>query len=161
MVRQNQINRAKIRISVLSSGKEIAACDVIFRYKYRCRKVVAKVDLPVGTVISAENVKIEEAVSNRPERPNWAPPYGLAAKRLIQANAVVRSNMAGPVKLPILIKRNQSVLIKIDRLGLLVTAMGKAMQEARIGDYIRVKNINSQRIIVAKVNEDGTVEPVF
>ncbi len=115
----------------------------------------------VGEIISQENVKIEETLSHYPEPAGWKPPFGLVAKRRLPANSVIRPQMIGPVRSPIIVKRNQSVLIKIDRLGLLVTAMGSAMQEARVGDFIRVKNIDSQRIIVAKVNEDGTVEPVF
>jgi flagella basal body P-ring formation protein FlgA len=42
-----------------------------------------------------------------------------------------------------------------------VTATGKAMEKGRLGECIKVKNIDSQRVILAKVNEDGTVEPVF
>jgi flagella basal body P-ring formation protein FlgA len=35
------------------------------------------------------------------------------------------------------------------------------MQEGRAGEYIKVRNLDSQRMILAKVNEDGTVEPIF
>ncbi|MHC4087226.1 MAG: flagella basal body P-ring formation protein FlgA [Planctomycetota bacterium] len=35
------------------------------------------------------------------------------------------------------------------------------MQEGRTGEYIKVRNLNSQRIILARVKEDGTVEPVL
>ncbi|MHC4762939.1 MAG: flagellar basal body P-ring formation chaperone FlgA, partial [Planctomycetota bacterium] len=61
----------------------------------------------------------------------------------------------------ILLKRNQNVVIKVDRLGLLITAIGKTMQDGRVGEYIKVRNVDSQRIIMAKVSEDGSVEPVF
>jgi flagella basal body P-ring formation protein FlgA len=37
--------------------------------------------------------------------------------------------------------------------------MGIAMQDGRAGDYIKVRNTDSQRIILAKIKEDGTVEP--
>jgi flagella basal body P-ring formation protein FlgA len=69
--------------------------------------------------------------------------------------------MVGPVKPQVLLKRNQTILIKVDRLGLLVTAIGRTMQDGGVGEYIKVQNLNSQRIITAKVNEDGSVEPVF
>ncbi len=35
------------------------------------------------------------------------------------------------------------------------------MQEGRAGEYIKVRNVDSRRVISAKVNKDGTVEPVF
>jgi flagella basal body P-ring formation protein FlgA len=69
--------------------------------------------------------------------------------------------MLAPVKSPIITKRNQKVLIRIDMPGFLITAFGKAMQDGRAGEYIKVRNVDSQRIILARINEDGTVKPVF
>ena len=60
-----------------------------------------------------------------------------------------------------IVNRNQNVIIKIDRFGLLVTAAGKALQKGCAGENIKVQNVDSNRIIVAKINEDGSVEPVF
>ena len=77
------------------------------------------------------------------------------------ANTILSTDMVGPVKPPILLRRNQTILIKVDRLGLFVTAIGRTMQDGQIGEYIKVQNLDSQRIITAKVNEDGSVEPVF
>ena len=79
----------------------------------------------------------------------------------IPANKVIQSNMLATIKSPVITKRNQKVLIRIDMPGFLITAFGKAMQEGRAGEYIKVRNVDSQRIISAKVNEDGTVEPVL
>jgi flagella basal body P-ring formation protein FlgA len=146
---------------VLVDGKQIGTREVTFLLKYNCRRAVALVDIPAGAAISPENVKIEKAPSNYPERANWSPPYGLIAKRRIAANSVIHSYMIGPAESQVLLKRNQSVVVRIDRPGLLVTAVGKAMQDGRAGDYIRVRNMDSKRIILAKVNEDGTVEPVL
>ena len=154
-------NQAKVRVTAFSGDKEIGSRDVAFRLGYNGRKLVAQVDIPPGAVISPENVKIEKMVSNYPEPANWAVPYGFIAKRRLPANTVIRPGMIGPVKLAVLLKRNQNVVIKVDRLGFLITAIGKAMQDGRVGEYIKVRNVDSQRIILAKVNEDGSVEPVL
>src|SRR4030043_102430 len=154
-------NQAKVMISVVEDGNQIDEREVTFRLKFKCRRAVTLVDIPAGTVISSSNVKIEEAVSNEPEPANWKPPFGQIAKRSLSANTVLGTNMFGPVKPEAVIERNQNVVIRIERPHLLVTAVGKAMQEGRTGEYIRVRNINSQRIILARVNEDGTVEPIF
>jgi hypothetical protein len=71
------------------------------------------------------------------------------------------SDKAKTQKEPAIIERNQNVCIRIDKGGLVVTASGKAMQPGKSGEKIKVRNIDSQRVILAKVNEDGTVEPVF
>ena len=154
-------NQAKVQIAVLADGKEIEVREVTFRLKYNCRRVVTLAELVAGTVISAKNVKIEKSVSNYPEPADWKPPYGLVARRKLRANTVIRSDMIGPAKPAVVVGRNQTVVIRIERPGILVTAIGKAMQDGRAGEYIKVRNVDSQRIILAKVNEDGTVEPIF
>ena len=154
-------NQAKVQIVVIENGKQIGECEVTFRLKYDCRRAVTLVDIPAGAVISSENVKIESAISSHPEPANWRLPYGLIAKRRLPAKTVLQPHMFGPVKPVVIVGRNKNVVIRIERPLLLVTAIGKAMQDGRAGEYIKVRNLDSQRIILVKVNEDGTVEPVF
>ncbi|MHC4460054.1 MAG: flagellar basal body P-ring formation chaperone FlgA [Planctomycetota bacterium] len=154
-------NQSKVQIAVLADGKEIDVREVTFRLRYNCRRVVALVDIPAGMVISAKNVKIEKSMSNYPEPSDWRPPYGLVARRKLRANTVIRSDMIGPVKPAVIVGRNQTVVIRIERPGLLVTAIGKAMQDGRAGEYIKVRNVDSRRIILAKVREDGSVDPIL
>lgn len=159
--KSNIKNRAKVFISAFSGDKEIGSREVSFSLKYNCRQLVAQIDIPSGEIITPENTRIEKAISNRPEPTNWQAPYGLAARRRLPVNTVIKNNMVGPVKPKVLLKRNQNVIIRIDTFGLLVTAVGKTMQKGHVGEYIKVRNVDSQRIIMAKVNEDGTVEPIF
>jgi flagella basal body P-ring formation protein FlgA len=161
LVKSATKNQARVQIAVMQNGKKVAEREVTYRLKYNCRRAVALVDIPTGTVISPENVKIENTISYQPEPENWKPPYGLIAKRRLAAKTVLASNMFGPVKPAVIIDRNQNVVIRIEKPLLLVTAIGKAIQDGRAGDYIKVRNLNSQRIILVKVNEDGTVAPVF
>ncbi len=162
LVQSRARNQARVEIAVLSDGKKIGVCEVIFGLKYNASQAVARVDIPAGAVISPENVEIEKKTSNYPESSNnWRLPYGLIAKRRIPAKTVLRPNMLGPVKSPIIVRRNQKVVIRIDGPGFLITALGKAMQDGRAGEYIKVRNVDSQRIILVGVNEDGSVKPVF
>jgi len=161
LVQSRTRNQTRVEIAVLSDGKKIGVREVTFRLKYNCHKVVTLVELGAGAVINPENVKIEKTVSDYPEPANWRPPYGLVTKRRLPANTVLRPHMIGPVESPIIVKRNQNVVIRIEKPWLLITAVGKAMQEARTGEYIKVRNVDSQRIILARVNGDGTVEPAF
>ncbi|MCH7555869.1 MAG: flagellar basal body P-ring formation protein FlgA [Planctomycetes bacterium] len=161
LVQNRARNQARVEITILSGGKKIGVREVIFRLKYNFRQAVTKVNIPTGAIISPENVKIEKRASNNPEPADWKPPYGLIAKRQIPANTVLRPNILGPVMSPIITKRNQKVLIRIDRPGFLITVFGKAMQDGRAGEYIKVRNVDSQRIILVKIKEDGSVEPVF
>ncbi|MBN2590872.1 MAG: flagellar basal body P-ring formation protein FlgA [Sedimentisphaerales bacterium] len=149
-----------LRIEVSSGDQKIGSRSITFRLEYENRTPVALTNIPVGTVITSENIKIEKRPSYSPEPLDWKSPYGLVAKRVIQANTVIRNDMIGTVKPEVIIKRNQNVVIRIVRPGFTISAVGKTMQDGRVGECIKVKNVDSQTIIIAKVNEDGSVEPM-
>ena len=164
LVKSAEINRVRVRITASSGHKEIGVREVTFRLKYNCHKLVTQLDIEQGQVISPENTRIEKVIADYPEPANWAVPYGLVAKRRLPANTIIRPNMVGPAKSQLVVKRNQNVVIRIDTPALLITANGKALQNGTAGEYIKVKmqiSNESQRVIIAKVNEDGTLEPVL
>lgn len=152
---------ARVQITVFADGKQIETREVVLRLKYDYRRAVTLVELDAGQILSPENIKIEKVTSNYPEPLNWRAPYGFVTRRFIDANTVVQPGMISSVKPQVLLERNKTVLIRFENHGLLVTAVGKTMQKGSLGEYIKVRNIDSQRIILAKIKEDGTVEPVF
>jgi len=154
-------NRPRIDIDVVADGSLIATRRIAFAASYKCRTVVALVDIPKGTVISAENVRIETASSDYPEPDMWSPPYGHIATRVIEANSVIGPHMTTSPQRQTVIKRNENVVVRIDMPGLLITAVGKALQDGKTGDSIRVRNADSRMIIWARVNEDGTLCPIY
>ncbi|MEJ2648357.1 MAG: flagellar basal body P-ring formation chaperone FlgA [Sedimentisphaerales bacterium] len=156
-----QASQVKVEVSVFSGDNKIGSRSVTFRLEYESRTPVAIVDIAPGAVISTENVKIEKRSSNSPEQKDWKSPYGMLAKRAIKANTEIRDQMLASVERQIVIKRNQNVIIRIEKPGFVITAVGKTMQDGKSGDFIKVRNVDSQRIIIAKVNGDGSVEPVL
>jgi len=154
-------NQASVRIEVMSNGKKQGSREVTFRLKYYCRKAIALVDINKGTVISPENVKIEKTVSNRPEPADWTEPYGLIARRTIAADNELNLDMVGAREFEVVVKRGKTVVIRVERPRFLITTVGQAMQDGKTGDFIKVRNMDSRRVIIAKVCKDGVVEPVF
>jgi flagella basal body P-ring formation protein FlgA len=154
-------NQCKVEVTAFQNNQEIGRLEVPFRTRYHCRKVVTKTAIIKGELISAKNVTVENGVSDYPEPAGWTAPYGLVANRSLAANTAITGNMVGAPQPEVLIKRNQSVAIKIESAGLVASAIGKAMQDGAVGGYIKVQNVDSKIIIMAKVNEDGTVGPVF
>jgi flagellar basal body P-ring formation protein FlgA len=161
LISRGKNGEAITEVSIMVGGKKIESRQVIFHAKYNIRKAVTVADVEEGAPLTSENIKIEEVVSDIQEPANWSVPYGFIATRKLAAGTVVGPTMAKPPKPPVVIERNQNVVIKVERAGFVVTAMGKAIQQGKAGEYIKVKNIDSQRVIQVKVNEDGTVEPVF
>jgi len=154
-------NQVKVNVAILSAGKEIGVREVVFALKYSYRHAVTKIDVAAGGVFSPENLRIETQLSDYPEPADWAPPYGLAARRRLPADTVLLSHMVEAAKSPVIIERNQNVVIRIERPGFLITAVGKTMQDGKAGELIKVRNVDSQRIILVKIREDGCVEPVL
>lgn len=150
-----------VQIVVTADGNEVGVRDLSFRLKYQSRRAVTTREIPEGTVLTPEDVKIETVASDRPEPAGWQPPYGLIAVRKLVENTEVRSDLVSAAQTPIVVQRNRSVVIRIERPGLTVTAVGTALQEGRAGDFVKVRNTDSTRVIVCKVNADGTVEPVL
>lgn len=154
-------HQARVEIAVLSGSNRIGVRQVTFALVYERRQAVTKADILEGGIISSENIKIEKIQSNVPEPSDWKPPYGQIVKNRLPANTVLRPNMLRSLESPVIVKRNQNVLIRIERPGFLITAAGKTMQDGRAGDYIKVRNMDSQRIILARISEDGSAEPVL
>jgi flagella basal body P-ring formation protein FlgA len=150
-----------VQITVTGDGKELGVREVPFRLKYQCRRVATVKEIAEGAALTPNNVKIETVVSDQPEPANWRPPYGLVAVRTLPAGTEVRSDMIGLLQSPVVVRRNETVVIRAERPGLLITAVGTALQEARAGEYVKVRNADSSRIIICKVNGDGTVEPML
>jgi flagella basal body P-ring formation protein FlgA len=161
LVSRGANGQAITEVGVVADGKQIETRQVIFRAKYNVHRVITVTDVKEGTTLTANNTRIENVVSDEPELMGWSVPYGFVAVRNLPAGTVVGSNMAKSPQPPVVIERNQTVVIRIERAGLVVTAMGKATQQGKLGECIKVRNVDSQRVILAKVNEDGTVEPVF
>jgi flagellar basal body P-ring formation protein FlgA len=154
-------NQASVELGIFAGEQKIGSREVAFGLKYEFRQAVTKVDIPAGGAISPENVEIQKKLSDSPQAADWKTPYGLIARRRLPANTVLRLSMLEPVESPTVVERNHSVVIRIERPSFVITAVGKAMQNGKIGEYIKVRNVDSLRIIVARINADGSVEPVL
>lgn len=161
LVQSSTHNQARVEITVFCGGKKVGVREVSFRLKYSCRQAVTKVDIAAGEVISPENVRVEMKQLDFPEAAGWQLPYGLIAKRPLTAGTILHSYTVGPLTSPTVVKRNQSVVIRVEKPGFLITAVGMTLQDGKAGDCIKVRNVDSQRIIMTKINEDGSVEPVL
>jgi len=150
-----------VRVQVTADGRDVGTRDVSFRLKYRTHRVVATVQIAEGTALTPDNVTIEAAVSDQPEPSGWKPPYGLVATRAVAAGAEIRDSMLSAAPTAVQVRRNETVLIRIERPGILVTAMGTSLQDGRLGELVKVRNADSSRIIVCRIMPDGSVEPAL
>ncbi len=154
-------SQVRVKVSALVAGTEQDARDVLFRIQYPHRIAVATRDLPAETILTPDHFKIETELKGKPEPVAWKPPVGLITQKAIKAGTVFTDRSARRPIVPVAIKRNEVVVIRIQNSCLTITAMGRALSEARTGEVIKIKNADSNRIIVCRVQEDGTVTPVL
>jgi len=150
-----------VQVSVTADGQEVGAREIPFRVRYQSRRAVTVSEIPEGAVLTPENVKVETTVSDRPEATGWQPPYGLVAVRTLMTDTEIRREMVNAAPSSVVVRRNETVVIRVERPGLVVSAVGTALQEARAGEFVKVRNADSSRVIICKVNGDGTVEPMI
>jgi flagella basal body P-ring formation protein FlgA len=151
----------KVIVTVVQNGVPIAQQEVQFAVRFWSHRAVALRDLLPQTVIQKEDVTIEQIESSIPDPAEWKEPFGLAVRRRISKGSAIHPDWLGSVEAPVLIKRNQPVLVQLDTGSMFLSATGQALDEGRAGELIRVKRGQKpdERIIYCMIRADGTVRP--
>ncbi len=151
----------RVTIDVICDGAIYKSVTVTLKKQYKCQRLVAIADIRRGQTFTSQNTVVKTAYLNSPQMASVDLRNGSVARRKIAAGTVITPQLASIVMAEVVIKRNQSVIIRIERPGLLITAAGQAIQKGRVGDLIKVRNVDSKRIILAKINSDLTVSPIL
>jgi len=144
--------------------------DVVFRRTVtfqpvrRTAYLLASRRIRAGETIDETNVRVDSV--EHPDSPTRLDPdvetfLGARARLSIRAGARLRPNMIAPPSDEPVVGRNELVRMVIHCRGLTVTAIGQALAPARVGEIVKIRNVDSQRIIVATVTAPGIVEPLF
>lgn len=123
--------------------------------------VISKNNLASKTILTEDDLILEaRELSRLPQDVIFRveDALGKELKMSIKAGTVLRNSQLNS---PTVIRRNQEVEIIAKSKNLLVKAKGIALQNGKIEDLIRVKNLSSQKVIQAKVVADGIVEVSF
>ncbi|MCC6776567.1 MAG: flagellar basal body P-ring formation protein FlgA [Hyphomicrobiales bacterium] len=117
----------------------------------------AEVVVPVRPLAQGEVLKSTDLrVERRPktDAAGLEEVLGLAAKRALKPGQPIR---AADVMRPELVGRNDNVTITFEVPGMLLTALGKALESGGEGDVINVVNVQSKRTIQATIRGPGRV----
>lgn len=153
--------RATVRVTAVSEGRELAGCTLLFTPLYAHREAVAAKDISAGEEITPANTKLRTVRRSLPEQSNFVSPFGQISSIALRAGTVIRPGILRPVKARIAVGRNQAVVMKIDGPGFTVRGLGQALADGRPGEVIRVRNLDSKRIVNATVLWDGSVKPIM
>ncbi|MFP4052717.1 MAG: flagellar basal body P-ring formation chaperone FlgA [Phycisphaerae bacterium] len=150
----------KVTVSVMAGKKALKTVDVLFKLGYVVRKVVAARDISAGDAFTTDNVKVAEVESVRPAEGPFAPPLGMVASHNIRKGLEIRDNLVRAPKQAVVVKRGQGVEMRVEGKHFAVRAAGQALEDGKPGQFIKVRNIDTKRIVVGKVMPDGYVMPV-
>ena len=166
MMSRRQSDRMKyVTVRVIQNGVELGLRELVFSVQYPCHRLVAKHALPAGTQITPDNTIIEKYMSNTPAEVSVSLVYGMIAKRDVAFGATITEAMTEHKKSPVLIRKRQKVMLKLNTGGLHVSVPGEATEDGRLGDIISVqrgsRRTKDLKIVLGKVMPDGTVRPVL
>jgi len=149
---------SRMRFSVSCPGKDGWQRDWIVRAEVTALVVVAATELPANRVLTEDDLTQErrkltdmaEAVSTLKAA------IGQSSTRALRTGQVVLPNF---LALPILVKRGDNITIRARSGAVEVNVAAEALEPGRRGDFIRVRNSSTGKVIRAKVSGSGMVEP--
>jgi flagella basal body P-ring formation protein FlgA len=152
---------ARVCVEAVEKDKVIAKQDLLFGVKYLRHRVVAAEDLAAGVQLTSGNVSIETVESSEPESAGWTAPYGMLTKQRVTKGAEIELQRLASVEAPILVRRRQVVVVKLETGRMLISSLGEAQGDGKVGEFISVKmgTDKDSRIIKARIRPDGTLEP--
>ncbi len=123
--------------------------------------LVAKRTIARGERLHEGNIGLELTNTSLQRQGYLIDPHrakGQLAKRNIRPGEAIRQ---GLLEEPIAIDRGQTVSLAARSGGITVVTQAEALASGRVGDQIRVRNISSERIISARIVDEGTVEASY
>ena len=117
------------------------------------QSVIAARTIRAQTIITAEDILItEDAIDGAYTRLDEV--IGFESRVALYAGRPVRSGEVGP---PALVERNQIVPLIYQGGGLVISAEGRALGRAGLGESIRVMNLASRQTVSGRIRADGTI----
>jgi flagella basal body P-ring formation protein FlgA len=123
---------------------------VVARKPLRRHKVITIDDIDV---VAMDLAQLPSGVITHPDEV-----VGRRTQRKIDPNTVLRADL---VELPPLVKRKDVVVILAEAPGLSISTLGEVQENGRLGDRIRVTNLDSRKRIYARVVDATTVKVDF
>jgi flagella basal body P-ring formation protein FlgA len=160
---QRPPGRLQVDVRLFVQGEQRFALPVYFNVRPCQRVVVCRHRINRGEELTAASVFVERQPVDGRGR-NALSPEAMARKRarhtLLPGHMVLLTDVedqAAPPQHPV-VKPQDAVRLLVKVGGLKVTAAGQALQEGRVGQLIRVQNVDSKKVILGRVVEAGLVE---
>ena len=154
------IGSSSFNILFAVDGRTIKNCTVRGRLEALASVATAAVNVRRGSIITPDQVEMVRQDISKLDAPYFSRErvVGLQAKRTIRAGKPLDTMNVAP---PPVIKKGEPVEIIASRGPLRISTKGIATMDGRPGDFIRVKNISSSKLVYCKVDAPGVVSVEF
>ncbi len=146
-----------IELAVSSRGKTVESGVVQVRVESQEAVVVARRTLPRGTVLRESDLVVEQRADEKVPDDAVSEVEAVIGQALTRSLAKGRPVTHGMVQTPPLVKRGQQVRLELRHGRLRIESLGRAQEEGRAGDWIRVRATESRREVTGRVAADGVV----
>ena len=155
----NYTTSTPVKARIFVNDKPYRDLNFVVSIKIFDLALVAAHDLRIEVPVTESDFRIDEIVVDG--RTDYlkdpAEVNGLVPHRFIRAGSPVTINY---FQQPVAVESGRMVRIIYRQGGLTVSAKGTVMSRGRIGQIVKVKNENSQKILSARVLDSQTVEVV-
>jgi len=154
------IGSSSFNILFAVDGRTIKNCTVRGRLEALASVATAAVNIRRGSIITPDQVEMIRRDISKLDMPYFSRErvVGLQAKRTIRAGKPLDTMNVAP---PPVVKKGEPVEIIASRGPLRISTKGIATMDGRPGDFIRVKNISSSKLVYCKVDAPGIVSVEF
>ncbi len=147
-----------VRVLVKQGETRLYDWQLTFQVKRYARTVVAARDLPAGTLLAAGDLRLAECDVTRVRGALYdsvEEALGLETARNLPVGSVVGESL---VKQPPLVRQGETVRLLARHGAVAVETTAEALTGGRSGALVRVKNLATGKVLVARVSARGVVE---
>lgn len=151
-------NRGRLTVNIKCNGTKPWSVYVPVQTKIMQNIVVLSNSLPRNARLNLSDLHIELRDINKLHSGYFTKIDEVAGKTLRRSLSSGLTLSPAYISSPKLIKRGQQVTLLAKTGGIMVTMVGKAMSDGAAGERIKVKNINSNRVVEGTITNTGSVE---
>lgn len=140
--------------------KTVKTCTIRGKLEAMAEVATAAVTIRKGSLITKDQVELIRQDISKLNSPYTAieSVIGLQAKRTIRVGRAIETRVVEP---PAVIRKGEVVKIVASRGPLQISANGIAVMDGRPGEFIRVKNLSSSKLVYCQVDSPGIVSVEF
>lgn len=149
-----------LRFLILIDGKECERRNIPFKCQIIKEVIVATKEIDINKNIEIDDLSLTacDIGINSEYYTEKTKIIGKRAKRLIAPGTIITSDMFDDFPI---IKQGDLVTIVIESTKFRITAQGKAKEDGKIGQLIKVANTTTMKEIIARVLDNKTVQVDF